>query len=54
MKQPPFSRAKGCECRAWELYKQDFSIKVLRQGEEAEVDLSVCLALFTSNLGNKK
>ena len=54
MKQAPFSRAEGCECRAWKLDKtQDFGIKVLHLGEECEVCLFVRLALFTSNLGNK-
>ena len=54
MKQAPFSRARGCECRAWKLDKaQDFGIKVLHLGEECEVCLFVRLALFTSNLGNK-
>ena len=54
MKQAPFSRARGCECRAWKFDKaQDFGIKVLHLGKEGEVCLFVRLALFTSNLENK-
>ena len=34
--------------------QQDFSIKVLHPEEEGEVCISVWIALFTSNLGNKK
>ena len=54
MKQGLFSRAKGCECHAWELDKTTrLQHLVLHPGEEDEVCLSVCIALFTSKLGDK-
>ena len=51
MKQAPFSRAKGCECRAWKLDKaQDFGIKVLHLREECEV----FHVLFSPEIRSKK
>ena len=46
-------RDANVELGNW-IKQHDFSIKVLHPGKEGEVCLSVLIALFSLNLGNKK